>query len=135
MAEFKYGDVYYVNFLGKNNQIQGRHPAVIVSNNVGNAHSSNLQCIPISSKQKRYMPTHVFLDSQDSGLFKPSWAQCESQQIIDKTDVEEFVCQLPAKYRHEIAKACSISSPFLIELNYEEVISLLTDLKCRFSAN
>lgn len=135
MAQFKYGDVYYVDFKGKNNQIQGCHPAMIVSNDVGNAHSNNLQCIPISSAKKRFMPTHVFLDSADSGLRKPCWAQCESQQIIDKTDVREFVCKLPTKYRQEIAKACSISAPFLMELTNDEVLSLLTDLRGRFSAS
>lgn len=126
--KYNYGNVYYVDFKGRDCQIKGIHPAIVVSNDIGNTFSPNLQVIPISSAKKRPMPTHVFLSSRISGLPKDCYAQCESMTMISKSDVLGFICELPDNYRKDIARASAISTPLLCELSVSELLSLVFDL-------
>lgn len=65
----------------------GNHPAVVVQNNVGNAHSTNLIIAYITSSLKKLeQPTHIVLQHY-KGLRKVSVVQAEQLQTIDKGDV------------------------------------------------
>ena len=54
------GEVYSVDFgIGKGSVQGGLRPAVIVQNNIGNIHSPTVLVAPLTSKNKRELPTHV----------------------------------------------------------------------------
>ena len=81
------GDIYYVD-LGKNigSEQSGIRPVVIVQNNIGNKFSPTVLAAPITSRQsKSKLPTHVELNTYDTGLDKDSLALLEQVRVLDKT--------------------------------------------------
>ena len=63
----------------------GFRPVIIVSNDIANTHSSVVTIVPLTSKNKKPLPTHVLIDGQ--GLAKPSTVLCEQVTSIDKFDL------------------------------------------------
>ncbi len=61
----------------------GRRPVIIVQNNKGNVHSTSVIAALITSRQKKYLPTHVKL-YPECGLRKPSTVLCEHIITLDK---------------------------------------------------
>ena len=94
----KYGDVYLVDFVAAGNVLQGRHPAVVIQNNVGNRYSPNVIVVPLTSSIKKiYQPTHVILEAAENGLRKKSTALCESPTTVPKSVLEFFCTHLQEK--------------------------------------
>ncbi len=79
------GEIYLVN-LTKNvgSEQGGIRPAVIIQNDKGNQHSPTTVVCPITSKQKKNIPTHVELLPED-GVSRPSTVLCEQPMTIDKS--------------------------------------------------
>lgn len=128
----KYGSVVMVNFEGKDHQIKGWHPAVVISNDIGNKYSPNISVIPVSSKRKN-MPTHVFLSSKETGLPKDCWAQCESLTCVASKDIGKFMGNLSKDILKQISIAHAIAYPVLKELTMDELESLSRSLTNKFS--
>ena len=102
----KYGDVYMIDFMAAGNVLQGRHPAVVIQNDVGNRYSPNVIVIPLTSAIKKiYQPTHVILDAAENGLRKKSMALCESPMTVRKTALAFFCTHLPEKNMMKIRAA------------------------------
>lgn len=81
-------DIFYVNLFAPRaeNCVQnGYRPAIIVSNNNGNEVSPIVTVVPITSKKKRPLPTHVSL--RGYGLNRISTALCEQTTCIDKSQI------------------------------------------------
>lgn len=104
--QYRRGDMYYVinnGYNGTDNK-QGR-PAIIVSNDVGNKHSSMVEVVYLTSQEKRPMPTHVSLICRI-----PSVALCENIQTISKDRLGEFIRCLSDEEMRRIDQAlfCSL---------------------------
>jgi mRNA interferase MazF len=126
IRDVKLGQVYYVTFRGENHIQRGRRPAVVVQNNIGNQHSTNIQVIPLTtSTTKASMPTHVILPANECGLRSDSIAQCEMQTQIDKSQLEEYVTKLPTKYMGKIGSRSLINTPALAFLSDTEILGLM----------
>ena len=86
------GEVYLA-FLPEeeNSSIQsGLRPIVILSNDLNNIHSSNVQYVPLTSQLKRLdLPTHVTLST--NFLEDPSMALCEQMQMKSIKSVENYI--------------------------------------------
>lgn len=72
---------------------QYRRPCVVISNDKCNSSSPNVSIIPITSKTKKMLPTHVALNPEwskrygiqdESGLYKPSILLVEAETSISK---------------------------------------------------
>lgn len=61
----------------------GLRPVLIVQNDKGNMYSGSIIAVPITSRRKKLLPTHVRLDRRH-GLKKPSTALCEHIMTIEK---------------------------------------------------
>ena len=72
--EIKRGDIFYVGggYTTGSEQHAGR-PAIVVSNDVNNEHSSTVEMVYLTTRPKRDMPTHVTIKS----LSRASIAICE----------------------------------------------------------
>jgi len=57
-------------------------PVVIVQNNVGNGNSTTVIIVPLTSKNKRDLPTHVELPPSVTSFVLSSTALCEQIQTI-----------------------------------------------------
>lgn len=79
------GDIYLVDLVdGQGSEQSGIRPALIIQNNVGNAHSPTTIIAPITSKEKTHQPTHVDLSKKD-GVIKDSTVLLEQIRVVDKS--------------------------------------------------
>lgn len=104
------GQVYYIN-LGQpvGSEQGGRRPCVIIQNNAGNEHSQTVIIAPMTASGKKYLPTHVETTNKDKKLFIGSIILTEQIQTIDKSRVEEFVCNLSENTMRKVDEAIHIS--------------------------
>ncbi len=71
------GDIYMADLTGDSiDSVCRVRPVLIVQNNKGNAHSTSYIAALITSKPKKYLPTHVSL-YRSCGLRKHSTVLCE----------------------------------------------------------
>jgi mRNA interferase MazF len=85
----KRGDIYYADLdptIGA--ETKKKRPVLIVSNNANNHVAATVSVIPITSNTKKVYPFEVYLDSADSGLPKPSKAQCHQIRTISKLRIQ-----------------------------------------------
>ena len=76
-------DIYMADLPDVGGSIQhGYRPVIIILNDIGNANSTTVIAIPLTSKPKKNMPTHVYIRK---GLRKKSVALCEQIMTISKS--------------------------------------------------
>lgn len=91
-------DVFYVD-LGttRNGSIQhGNRPCMVVGNNVGNKYAPILLVVPITTRKKKFLPTHLKVDKED-GLPYNSTLLCEQIMTISKEQLGDKICSLEEK--------------------------------------
>ncbi len=87
----------------------GYRPAVVVQNNAGNESSSTVIVVPLTSRQKHWMPTHVDIDT-DTGIRKKSIALCEQIQTIPKSMLVRKIGEITTPvYIEKIKRAIEVS--------------------------
>ncbi len=103
---FTRGDIFYI-YRGPScgsEQMSGR-PAVIVSNDKCNAHSSTLEVVFLTTQPKRNLPTHVSIRSSP----KPSTALCEQISTVDTSRIGDYVGTCTAQEMNAIDAALMVS--------------------------
>lgn len=87
VQEYCRGDIFFITegtYTGS--EQSGGRPGVIVSNDLGNKHSPNVEVVFLTSREKKPMPTHVKV------LCKvPSTALCENIQTVSKERLDTFI--------------------------------------------
>lgn len=87
VQEYCRGDIFFITegtYTGS--EQSGDRPGVIVSNDLGNKHSPNVEVVFLTSREKKPMPTHVEV------LCKvPSTALCENIQTVSKERLDTFI--------------------------------------------
>lgn len=74
-----------VNFgKGIGSEQNGVRPAVVVQNDMGNKYSTTTLVCPLTSKEKKKMPTHVEITPADCSVNEKSIVLCEQSRVIDK---------------------------------------------------
>lgn len=105
------GAVFYVdlgNDTGSSLQNSVR-PAVIVSNEACNTHSSIITICAISSRMtKAKIPTHVFLSKTRNNLPMDSICLCEQPISIPKKELREYVTTISSGDMERISSALKI---------------------------
>jgi mRNA interferase MazF len=104
LLDIRWGDVYYADLPIKEHSVVqgGRRPVVVVSNNVGNAYSSAINIVPLTSNMKKLdLPVHVPVDC----LPRPSMALCEQTTTIDKHQLVNRVGVVPRNIMDQIINA------------------------------
>ena len=82
------GDIFYVEKSGSyigSEQEEGRS-AIIVSNNACNEHSGNVTVVYLTTKEKKWLPTHVSV-----WCIQRSTALCECVNTISKERLGEYI--------------------------------------------
>lgn len=106
----KRGEIYLVN-LGderKGSVQSGIRPAIIVQNNQGNKYSQTTIVCPLTSQQKKNIPTHAVL-TPENGVAKVSVALCEQPTVVDKSQLMKKMGEIDEKSIAEIEKRIMIS--------------------------
>lgn len=117
------GEVYMMQFDGSGSEQGGWRPGVVFQNNKGNSHSPNIIALPLTTALKKSaQPTHVVIDSADSGLRKTSMVLCENPQRLSKRKVGPYITSLSEKYMRQIAVASLMATSIISYLSVEDLI-------------
>ena len=88
------GEIYLAtvenNSIGSVQNIFQR-PMIIVSNHMSLLHSSVIHAVPLTSRSKRWMPTHVDVLASSSGLVRDSTAMCEQAMLVPKSSFSQKI--------------------------------------------
>ena len=104
------GDIYYADLSGLLGYEQGGYrPVLVVQNDVGNKYAPTTLIAPLTSKIKRNMPTHVFIEAGDGGLRSDSLALLEQVRVVDKNRLKDYVGNLDSDKMTEIDMALLVS--------------------------
>ncbi len=85
------GDVVWVGFgSARGSEPEGRRPALVVQNDVGNMHSPNTIVVAITTRAIKKYPVNVVVEPDESGLPHRSMVDCSlvltiaKERILDK---------------------------------------------------
>lgn len=93
--ELTKGAIVLVEMMGFEYQMQGSRPCVVISNNVGNKVSPVVIVSPLTSQNKKPMPTHTDIYPNDrNGLDKKSTLLAEQITTINKSNIVKVLGQL-----------------------------------------
>lgn len=102
------GQIWYAELNGIGSVQNSIHPIVVVSNRLNNLYSPTICIVPLTSKVKRLLPTHVLLD-KSTGIAKDSIILCEQIQTIDKSQLKNYIgIELNDNYMQKIERAMMI---------------------------
>lgn len=90
----------------------GERPFLILSNDIGNKHSSIVWGVAITSKVKKKLPTHVEISSIVSGLKYDSIIQCEQPRSLHKWFLIDHITSLNKEIMNKVKSAFLISGGF-----------------------
>lgn len=103
------GDIFMADLSGHRTDSEcGVRPVLIVQNDKGNAHSDSYIAAVITSKSKKFLPTHVKLDKR-SGLRKNSTVLCEHLVTVKRYMLLDYIGTIVnTDYEKMIDKALAI---------------------------
>lgn len=117
------GEVYLMEFRGRNSEQSGVRPGVVFQNNVGNSRSANIIALPLSSSIKKMgQPTHVFLDSNSTGLRLDSIVICENPEAMSKEKIGKFLTLLSDEQMKKITEANLLATSAISFLDIETLL-------------
>jgi len=103
------GAIFYANLPNVGGNVQnGMRPVVIVQNNAGNRHSPTTIVMPLTSRNKKSMPTHIKV-KQGLGLDRDSTILAEQVICINKNQLGRFVTHLPESIMRHVDSALALS--------------------------
>ena len=106
MVSIKRGDVFLVSFdrtVGA--EVKKSRPAVVVSNDINNAHSPIISIAPITSNVTRVYSFEVEIPAGTAGLRVRSKGRVNQTRAVDKIRLIKKIGQLPAQTMPEIDQA------------------------------
>ena len=124
--QIKRGDIFYADLspvIGS--EQSGTRPILIIQNDVGNKYSPTVIGIPITSKIKIKMPTHINIEQGKFGLEKDSVILVEQIRTLDKARLKEKVGSLDKKTMNMVKKAIEISCGLRGKITFDEYIKFL----------
>lgn len=107
----KRGEIYYADLSPVVGSEQGgMRPVLIVQNDVGNRYSPTVIAAAITSqREKAKLPTHIELQSHETGLARDSVVLLEQIRTLDKRRLKERMGRLDEGQMRLINKALSVS--------------------------
>lgn len=103
----KRGEIYYVmsNFQEEGSEQRGGRPAIIVSNDMNNQHSSVVEIVYLTTRPKADLPTHIDIQSAN----RASVALCEQVCSVSVERLGKFIAACTEAEMHLIDAALCIS--------------------------
>ena len=109
--QIKKGDIYYADLTPVIGSEQGGiRPVLIVQNDVGNYYSPTVIAAAITSRsKKRYLPTHIRLNTSFGGLHPGSTVMLEQLRTIDRDRLKKYIGKLDDSTMQDVDQALIIS--------------------------
>ena len=119
------GDIIYVEtYYQEGSEQKAGRPAIIVSNDRCNESSPVVEVVYLTTQNKNYLPTHVYIRSAT----KPSIALCEQIHSISKSRLGDYVstCTEDEMKNIDIALAVSLGLDDMVkEVVVENVVEVV----------
>lgn len=102
------GDIWMADLrIGAVGSEQGEiRPVLVVQNNIGNKHSPTVTVVPLTSRTKNNLPTHVILN--EPCLPSRSIALVEQIRTIDKSRLIRYIGRISKSIMNRINEAIAI---------------------------
>ena len=102
------GDIWMADLrIGAVGSEQGKiRPVLVVQNNIGNKHSPTVTVVPLTSRTKNNLPTHVILN--EPCLPSRSIALVEQIRTIDKSRLIRHIGRISESIMNQINEAIAI---------------------------
>ena len=122
----KRGDIYYADLSPVvGSEQSGVRPILVIQNDIGNKFSPTIIGVPITSKAKISMPTHIAIEGKKYGLDKDSIILAEQIRTLDKSRLKDKVGKLDKQVLEQVKKAIEISCGLRGKISFEEYIRYL----------
>lgn len=110
------GEIYLVDLCDSIGSEQGGvRPAVIVQNEIGNKYSTTTIICPITSQNKKMIPTHVTISPEDCGIKQDSTVLCEHVRAISKDRIIKKIGEI-----NNAKKLNAINQKIIISLGLQQ---------------
>ena len=120
----RYGDVWFADLgIPVGSEQGGKRPVLIVSNDKYNRYSSCVNIVPLTSKDKTKIPTHV--EIIDPCLTSVSIALIEKYRDIDKKRLEYMVGRVNREIMVEVSRAIEIQANMQKEFSRKKAFEIL----------
>jgi mRNA interferase MazF len=109
MASIERGEVFLVNFdptIGS--EVKKTRPAVVVSNNINNAHSPIISIAPITSNVTRVYSFEVAVPAGVGGLQAPSKIMANQTRAVDKSRLVKKLGAVPADIMRDVDRTLKL---------------------------
>ena len=107
----KRGAIFFADLSPVRGSEQGGiRPVLISQNDLGNRYSQTIIIAAITTKKfKKCLPTHIHLKKEMTGLKQDSTLLVEQIRTIDKSRMQEKICQLPLEMMTAVDQAIKVS--------------------------
>ena len=93
-TQIKRGQIYYCDIPETAGSVyHSLRPVLVISNNINNFHSKCITAIPLTTRQKTKLPTHVKIHTSQ-GVKRESIAMCENVCNYSKDSLCDFICEI-----------------------------------------
>jgi len=111
--KIKRGEIFFADLGERRNSRdavqRGKRPVVVVSNNMANRYSPAITIIPLTTKNKHNLPTHVGFELPNNGKFVHNTALCEQIQTINVSQMYYKIDRLKEDVLNEIDKCLEVA--------------------------
>ena len=109
----KRGEIFFAD-LGQRQNLRdaiqrGKRPVVVVSNNMANKYSPAITIVPLTTKNKHSLPTHVGFELPNNGKLVHNTALCEQVQTINVSQMYYKIDQLKEDVLNDISKCLGVA--------------------------
>lgn len=114
----KRGDIFFADLspvIGS--EQDGIRPVLVVQNDFGNKYSPTVIVLPITSKEKTNLPTHIPIKS--TGLKKDSYILTEQIRTLDKSRLKDKIGIVDVNTLNKVKVALKIS--LNIRMNFQDL--------------
>ena len=122
----KRGEIYYADLSPVVGSEQGGiRPVLVIQNDVGNKYSPTVIVAAITSQcSKTKLPTHIEIDSKNSGLSKNSVVLLEQVRTLDKSRLKEKIGELSKKHMSNVDNAMSLSLGLIFNNSFDHNMAI-----------
>lgn len=128
--DIKLGDVWFAKFRQDESIQGGIRPCIIKSNDKNNIYSPNVSVIPLTTKNKKYIPTHITIyPTIENGLIEKSIALCENIIPIPKSRLIKKIGFVNEIVIQNLDIGCSIQLDIKSIINLDLINSYIDDIQ------
>lgn len=122
--EIKRGDIYYIDSIySTGSEQRGGRPAIIVSNDKNNQHSTTVEIVYLTTQPKTSLPTHVTIRSST----RESIALCEAVHTVSTERIGSYKGRITDAEQANIDIALLISLALSIGEPVEKVVEKVVE--------